>query len=151
MVLTPQSLLSFVTLFFLSLTVVHIQSVVGQVLVNGQIFTDGLAIIDAPAPNTYVQNLISVLDYTLISVSCSTLHAGATQSVAIDVRLRTTLLLHHSSLKHSYILRSQAMVTFPNQLPSQARANPPVLTASKSTWFPTRPHQTSPSPKDPAS
>lgn len=66
MVLTPQSLLSFVTLFFLSLTVVHIQSVVGQVLVKGQIFTDGLAIIDAPAPNT-------------------TLHAGATQSVAIDI------------------------------------------------------------------
>ncbi|KIP09144.1 hypothetical protein PHLGIDRAFT_505978 [Phlebiopsis gigantea 11061_1 CR5-6] len=37
-----------------------------QVVVNGQIFTNGLAIVDAPQPGT-------------------TLHVGATQSVAIDV------------------------------------------------------------------
>ncbi|EKM55434.1 uncharacterized protein PHACADRAFT_173548 [Phanerochaete carnosa HHB-10118-sp] len=37
-----------------------------QVAVNGQIFTNGLAIVDAPQPGT-------------------TLHAGATQSVAIDI------------------------------------------------------------------
>lgn len=141
MTLAPQSLLSFVTLSFLSLTVVHLQSVVGQVLLNGQVFTDGLATIDAPAPNRYVRDLIHVPYYTLIliSVSCSTLHAGATQSIAIDVRLRSTSPLHHSSLKHS-THRYQAMVASPNQLPSQARVNRPVSTASKSTWFPTRLH-----------
>ncbi|KAI0699724.1 hypothetical protein BC835DRAFT_1267453 [Cytidiella melzeri] len=37
-----------------------------QIIVNGQIFTNGLAIVDAPQPGT-------------------TLHAGATQSVAIDI------------------------------------------------------------------
>ncbi|KAF7792998.1 hypothetical protein EIP86_004103 [Pleurotus ostreatoroseus] len=44
-----------------------VQQTHAQIVVNGQIFTDGLAIVDAPQPGT-------------------TLHTGATQSVAIDVR-----------------------------------------------------------------
>ncbi|KAJ3480935.1 hypothetical protein NLI96_g8011 [Meripilus lineatus] len=65
MVFIPQSFISIVVLSFLS-AVLHFQHAVGQVLVNGQIFTNGLAIIDSPAPN-------------------STLHAGSTTSVAIDI------------------------------------------------------------------
>ncbi|KAI0818606.1 hypothetical protein BC629DRAFT_1463146 [Irpex lacteus] len=50
----------FVTLSF------GLQFAAAQIIVNGQIFTNGLAIVDAPQPGT-------------------TLHAGATQSVAIDI------------------------------------------------------------------
>ncbi|TCD69708.1 hypothetical protein EIP91_006475 [Steccherinum ochraceum] len=56
-------LLTFFSLAALSLQVVCTSA---QVVVNGQIFTNGLAIIDSPAPS-------------------STLHAGSTTSVAIDV------------------------------------------------------------------
>ncbi|KAI0341676.1 hypothetical protein BDW22DRAFT_1413964 [Trametopsis cervina] len=54
------TLISLVTLSF------GLQQATAQIIVNGQIFTNGLAIVDAPQPGT-------------------TLHAGATQSVAIDI------------------------------------------------------------------
>ncbi|KAJ3528148.1 hypothetical protein NM688_g8034 [Phlebia brevispora] len=49
-----------------SFAAVGLQHASAQIVVNGQIFTNGLAIVDAPQPGT-------------------TLHAGATQSVAIDI------------------------------------------------------------------
>ncbi|KAI0093652.1 hypothetical protein BDY19DRAFT_989206 [Irpex rosettiformis] len=51
--------------FFVALSF-GLQRAAAQTIVNGQIFTNGLAIVDAPQPGT-------------------TLHAGATQSVAIDI------------------------------------------------------------------
>jgi len=53
-------------LTLLSLLALSAQVVKGQILVNGQIFTNGLAIIDSPAPGT-------------------PLHAGSTVTIAIDV------------------------------------------------------------------
>ncbi|KAM5535212.1 hypothetical protein V8D89_011148 [Ganoderma adspersum] len=55
------TLLPFATLLSLASTQVH-----AQILVNGQLFTNGLAIVDAPAPG-------------------SPMHAGAVTQVAIDI------------------------------------------------------------------
>ena len=88
-----------------------------QVVVNGQIFTNGLAIVDAPQPGTYVPAPPSLDTPTLTRVD-STLHAGATQSVAIDVsgngklpadssNPSSTLKTHYDSLE-VYLVSSAA-------------------------------------------
>ena len=46
------------------IAVVHFATAQAQVLFNGQVFTNGLAIVDAPAPNSYV-------DRCLLVTSCS--------------------------------------------------------------------------------
>lgn len=65
-------------LFVFAVSAVH-----AQIVVNGQIYTNGLAIVDAPQPGTYVPPPRT--SATLTSLVDRTLHAGATQSVAIDV------------------------------------------------------------------
>lgn len=56
-----------------------------QVVQNGQVFTNGLAIIDSPQPNTYVKSQVLARQLSLIRRHYSPLHAGSSANIAIDV------------------------------------------------------------------
>ncbi|KAI0646991.1 hypothetical protein C8Q79DRAFT_1009143 [Trametes meyenii] len=90
-----------------------------QTLVNGQIFTDGLAIIDAPAPN-------------------SPLHAGSTTQVAIDIldavqisgdgKLDQTASIPGSDKSTRFDSLEMYLVSYPKKLNLTVSSGPGLLT-----------------------
>ena len=66
------------------------QTVHAQVLLNGQVFTNGLAIVDAPAPNRCGM-IQTEPTHCTHGGAVSILHTGSSMSLAIDVCVHNNL------------------------------------------------------------
>ncbi len=89
-----RSLLSMFSLYAVGLHLAtYISITCAQVVVDGQVFTNALAIVDSPQPNSYVLFTPLRVQVSYLTRHLSVFHAGSPLPFAVDVRFIRTRLI----------------------------------------------------------